>query len=101
MVFDIFKESIISAANLFKRKFEKFISNLTDEEDEDFQKSVFRIITHLTGMISKLSDSTEERELSKEFNEKSYETKLLAINVSVIEMLLPHINAGSSMCAQV
>lgn len=65
--------------------------------DEDFEKNIFRIITQLTGMILKICESVEE----KEFNEKSYETKILAINVSVVELLLPYMDAGLPYCAKV
>lgn len=97
MVFEIFKECIITATTLFKRKLKVFVSKMPIDGDEDFEKNIFRIITQLTGMILKLCESVEE----KEFNEKSYETKLLAINVSVVELLLPYMDAGLPFCTQV
>lgn len=88
---------MLTAKILFKRQFENFLSKIPRDADEDFKKNVFRVISQLTEMILKLCEKTED----KSFEEKSYETKLLATNVSVVEMLLPYMDAGSPFCAQV
>lgn len=97
MVFEIFKECIITATTVFTHKFEKLINKLPNDGDDDFETNVCRIIAQLTEMITKLCESTEE----SEFLENSYETKLLAINVSVVEMFLPYINPRLPFCAKV
>lgn len=97
LAFDIFKECISTTLNLFKRKFEVLINKMPENGDENFDKNVLRIVNQLTGMILKLCDSTK----NKEFNEKSKETKLLAVNMSVIDMFVPYVDAGTPFCAQV
>ncbi|XP_063695943.1 Fanconi anemia group I protein homolog isoform X2 [Culicoides brevitarsis] len=96
MVFAIFKEGVQSSSSMFSRKHESLIARLPNDGDKDFSKNVCRIITRLTAMIIKLCESTD----NKQFNEKSYETRLLVAAISVIEIFLPYLDAGTPFCLQ-
>lgn len=82
---------------MFVRKFDLFIKTISSSNENGVNKNVFIIISEMIELIKRLCSDLDDAT----FFDNTKSTRLLALSLQTLDLLLPYIDASSSYASTV